>query len=160
MDMSPQKKQILADIVIQLRSRRGVALAAVTSNGFSLGYASEELCADREVVLAAVTQDGKALQLASEELRADREVVMAAVKQDRWALRLAPEELRADPMLLSWAKLSRAQSLWRQLRENLMLNNIGYYWLSQSMKAQLDEDGKALMLGSGAKRLRDEYESW
>ena len=28
------------------------------------------------------------------------------------------------------------------------------------MKAQLDQDGKARMLGRGAKRLRDEYELW
>ena len=55
------------------------------------------------------------------------------------------------------SKLSRSQSLWRQLREHVILSNIGYYWICESMKAQLRVDMEGSMLGRSTKRLRDEY---
>ena len=46
-----------------------VVLKAVTQNGMSLVYASDDLQNDKEVVLQAVAQNGKSLQFASEELQ-------------------------------------------------------------------------------------------
>ena len=71
-------------------------LTAVQQNGGALGYASEDLRADREVVLAAVQQNGRALHYASGDLRADHEVVLTAVRQNVTALCCASEDLRAD----------------------------------------------------------------
>ena len=78
------------------REHRRLVLAAVTINGLTLEYASEELRADRDVVLAAVTRSGWALKHASLELRADRDVVLAAVERCCLAITQASEELRAD----------------------------------------------------------------
>ena len=48
-----------------------MVLTAVKRCGWALGFASEELQADREVVLAAVKQNVRAVECASEELQAE-----------------------------------------------------------------------------------------
>lgn len=62
-------------------------LAAVGVGGYQLGYASDDLRADRGVVLEAVHQTGMARQFASENLRADFDVVFAALFQSCDALK-------------------------------------------------------------------------
>ena len=54
------------------------ALAAVTRNGYALGYVSERLKDDKDVVLAADTQNGNALTYAPKRLQDDKDVVLAA----------------------------------------------------------------------------------
>lgn len=63
----------------QLQRDREVVLAAVSSAGKALCYASVKLQIDKAIVIAAVTQDGSALRFASRELQADWEVLAAAV---------------------------------------------------------------------------------
>ena len=105
-----------------------------------------------------MTQYGHALMYASKELRADREVVLAAVTQDGDALKWASKELQVDPHLLSWGKLTWAQSRWRRLRERFcVLDPIGTYWYQQTMKASSTPDGEPRMIGVGAKRARADY---
>ena len=65
---------------------RKVVLAAVTTGGRALEWASLGLKGDKEVVLAAVKQNGKALRFASDDMKADKEVVLAAVEQNGLAL--------------------------------------------------------------------------
>ena len=88
--------------------------------------------------------------------------MLAAVKSaGDVGLQHASSELKADPVLRSWSTLTRAQRRWRQLREHYRaLDPIGTYWYQQTMRAIFDADGKAVvMVGSGAKRMRSEYES-
>jgi len=80
-----------------------VVLAAVTTNGYALEYASDELKADKEIVLAAVTSVGYALQYAADDLKADKEVVLAAVKDEGIALKFALGGLGQDPDCLKAA---------------------------------------------------------
>ena len=69
-------------------------------------------------------------------------------------------ELQADPLLQSWSTLTSVQRRWRQLREHYrVLDPIGTYWYQQTMRAIFDAGGKAVVVGSGAKRMRSEYES-
>ena len=59
-----------------------------------LGYASEELRADKEVVLAALKQSDKAFRYVSGELKTDKEIVLAALNHKHyWLLRYTTEEL-------------------------------------------------------------------
>jgi len=48
-------------------------MAAVTQNGFTLQFASEDFREDKEVVMAAVAQDGGALGWVSDELKEDKQ---------------------------------------------------------------------------------------
>ena len=66
-------------------------------------------------MLAWVAEDGRALERASDELRADREVVLAAVAQCGDAVRHASKELRADCYIVSFAKSTPPQKLWKLL---------------------------------------------
>ena len=76
------------------------------------------------------------------------------------ALKHASSELKVDPVLRSWSTLTRAQRRWRQLREHsLVLDPIGSYWYQQTMRAVVNAEGRAVMVGRGAKRMRSEYES-
>ena len=65
-------------------------------------HAASELIADKEVVIAAVSTDGHALEYASDDLQADKEVVLAAAKSDDpfghgyMILEYASDELKAD----------------------------------------------------------------
>ena len=105
-----------------------------------------------------MTQNGHALYWASKKLRADREVVLAAVTQTGYALGYASKKLQADPHLVSWSKLTLAQSRWRRLRERFcVLDPIGTYWYQQTMKASFTPDGEPQMIGVGAKRARADY---
>jgi hypothetical protein len=79
-----------------LKADKEVVLAAVTSDGLALEYASKVLKADKEVVLAAVTSDGSAFEYASEELKADKEFLLAALTSNIGALKYASEEFKAD----------------------------------------------------------------
>ena len=135
-----------------------LVLSAVQRNGGALEFASEALRADKEVVLAAVQNHGYALQFASDALRNDKEVVLAAVQQYGRALECASKALQNDQNMLSWAELSRAESLWRKYRERYLTERILQYWGQQTMKAGFDADGKAIMQGRGAKRAREEYQ--
>ena len=146
-----------------LRGEREVVMAAVTAlqvdGDYALCYASVELCGDREVVMAAVQRDGGALKCASDDLRGDREVVTVAVKHGGDHLEFAHAELRADPYLQSWQYLSSSQAAWRRLRDHFrVVRPLAMWWSDLTMKATLDENGQAKMVGCGAKRLRDEYE--
>ena len=118
---------------------------------------SREMRSDREVVYESVKQFGVTLAFVSDELRADRDIVLAAVQKHGLALKFASPELRADPVLRSWAKLKRPLCLWRKLREQVSARVIVAYWEGQCMKAVI-KDGRAVMVGRAAKRLRDEYE--
>ena len=144
-----------------LKADREIVLAAVQRYGFALKYAATPLEDDREIVLAAVQQHGEALYYAAAPLKADREIVLAAVKSaGDDALKHASVPLKVDPLLRSWSTLTRAQRRWRQLREHsLVLDPIGSYWYQQTMRAVVDAEGRAVMVGRGAKRMRSEYES-
>jgi hypothetical protein len=143
-----------------LMADRDIVLAAV-QHDFALKYAAAPLRADREIVLAAVQQHGGALEFTTAELRGDAQVVLAAVKSaGDEALKHASSELKVDPVLRSWSTLTRAQRRWRQLREHsLVLDPIGSYWYQQTMRAVVNAEGRAVMVGRGAKRMRSEYES-
>jgi len=64
-------------------------MEAVKQDGEALGYASDELRANKDVVLAAVQQHGGALWYASNELKNDPDIKAAAkqanqAKQDQF----------------------------------------------------------------------------
>ena len=73
-----------------------MVLAAVTTSGYALEYACEELKADKEVVLVAVNSIGDALEYASEELKNDKEVVIEAVFSYPDAVEFASEGLKKE----------------------------------------------------------------
>jgi len=77
-------------------SDREVVLQAVTSSGWALQHASEELRADRAVVEKAVKQNGLALKFAVAELTADVEVALAAVSQCGRAFQYCSDLLQTD----------------------------------------------------------------
>jgi hypothetical protein len=72
------------------------ALAAVTTNGYALMYASAALKDDRQVVLAAVENVGLALRWASPEAQLDKAVVLSALKANCFAMEHAAPQLRGD----------------------------------------------------------------
>ena len=78
-------------------------MKAVSSTGFALKSATEELKGDPEIVMKAVSNHGRALQYATEELKADPEIVMRAVSQDGYALRYAAPEFKGDKEMMQHA---------------------------------------------------------
>ena len=137
-----------------------LVLAAVKQDGSALKYAAEVLQADREIVLAAVKQHGSVLEYAAAGLQADREIVLAAVKRFGLAIWYASGALRTDPKLRSWVGLTRAQSLWRKLREHCATQAIGTWWRQQGYRVHMGENDKAIPFGRGAKRARVQFEAW
>lgn len=61
--------------MINENSTKREVLEAVKQDGWSLGYASDELRGDKNVVLAAVKNNQTAFDLASEELQKDLDVI-------------------------------------------------------------------------------------
>ena len=80
----------------ELRSDREIVMAAVSENPYSLQYASEELRSDREIVMTAGIRFGNTLEYALGACLGDREIVMKAVSKNGKLLRFASEELRSD----------------------------------------------------------------
>ena len=138
---------------------KDVLLAAVQTDGEALEWADDELKNDKEVVLAAVQESGKALQWASKEMKHEKEVVLTAVQEWAFAMKYASDALQNDREILSWASLTKGQSLWRKLREHSLLDTLVKYWGQQTMKATFDASGNPIMQGRGAKRAREEFES-
>jgi len=75
-----------------------IVMAAVTTNGYALQFASQELRSNWEIVKAAVSGAGAGgcLQFASPELRSDAAIVLAAVSSDAYAAAYASASLCAD----------------------------------------------------------------
>ena len=113
---------------------------------------------DKNFVLNKIKENGEALEYASDDLKNDKEVVLVAVQENGLALLFASYELKKDREILSWAKLSRGESLWRKCREWSRLKRICEFWEQQTMKATFDANGNATMQGRGAKRAREEFE--
>jgi len=84
--------------------------------------------------------------------------VLAAVQNYEYALDYASKKLKKDREILSWARLTKGQRLWRKCRERSRLKRICEFWEQQTMKATFDAKGNAIMQGRGAKRAREEYE--
>ena len=91
-----------------LRRERVVAMAAVSADGFSLEYASQQLREDVVVVTVAVRQSGRALQFERDKLRNNIQIATRAAKNDGQALEFASEALRNDG--------GGASSIWRLLK--------------------------------------------
>ena len=68
------------------QANHDVILAAVTSDGGALQFASVELQGNQEIVLAAVNQKALALLYAADALKADRNFVLEVVKRNALAL--------------------------------------------------------------------------
>jgi hypothetical protein len=69
-----------------LKLDRDIIMAACSTYGDCLGYASDDLKADYELVLAAVKNRGYALKFAAATLRDDVTICEAAVTNDGYAL--------------------------------------------------------------------------
>ena len=67
---------------------------ALSHNGRSLQYASEDLQADEEIVLVAVYQNGCALEFSKGDLNADKKVVLLAVAENSFAMHWASNDLQ------------------------------------------------------------------
>jgi hypothetical protein len=68
---------------IHLRDDRDVVMAAVSSDGLALKYASRRLRDDQAIVLAAIAQTEDAIEYASPRLvDKDKDVVLAAITEN------------------------------------------------------------------------------
>ena len=133
--------------------RDRVLEALEKKGGWVLQYAADALQADREVVLAAVKQQGGALKHASDALRGDKQVVLAAVKGYGHALEYASDALKSDALLLRLARLpNRGRRNWHVFKVRFTVRAAIAYWsmLAGKDDAHFDEDGRAVMAGSGA----------
>jgi hypothetical protein len=73
-----------------------VARIAVSQNGLSIAYVSQDNQNNFDIAMAAVKQKGLALRFASHELRNQREIVNAAVKQFGMAILLSNKAFQQD----------------------------------------------------------------
>ena len=140
-------EDVIANIVTK-EYEKEVVLAAVTNDGYALGYASEVLQNDREIVLAALKSDGEALQYVSEELKNDKEIVLAAVKNKGRALKYANTEFRNDKEVVLTAVKNDAGTL-KYVSEELQNDK-------EIVLAAVSEDGEALEYAS--EELRNDKE--
>ena len=149
----------------ELQADKDVVLAAVKCVGDALAWASDALKADKEVVIealkqygddkeeGAVKQCGWALQHPLGGLQVDKEVVLAAVKQNGRALKYAAEALKSDALLLRLARLpNRGRRNWHVFKVRFTVRAAIAYWsmLAGKDDTHFDEDGRAVMAGSGA----------
>ena len=145
----------------RLQSDPDVVLAAVSQDGWALQYAPS--CqGDRGIVLAAVSRTGSALQYAP-SFQGDRAIVLAAVSRNGSALQYAPS-LQGD----------RAIALAAVSRDGMALRHAPSFQGDRAIvKAAVKENGAALNLAapmlqsdkevldvitSNAVRFRDAYE--
>ena len=101
------------------------------------------------MVMAAVESNGLALQYASPVLRRDPAVVRTAVAQNATAMYYADESVK------------RARQRWATLRLNWKVRNALIWWLATSAhdEAHFDDDGKAVLTGSGARAAKRDYDT-
>ena len=71
-----------------------IVTKAVKTNGSALQFASQELKSNKGVVLAAVNKNCNAILWSSEELKNDIEILSVAVRQNHCALKFVPYNLR------------------------------------------------------------------
>lgn len=90
----------LKNIPINFRDDFDIVLVAVSKNGISLEFSSENLKNNYEIVLAAITQNGTSLQYASNELKNNKKIVVFAMNQHQNNFKYASELLRNDQELL------------------------------------------------------------
>ena len=114
---------------------REVVLQAVSSSGWALQYAAEELRADRTVVQAAVSQNGLALKFAAKDVAADMEVALAAVSQCGRAFQYCADLLQTDRAFALSAVQANGHSL-KYIAEELQDEEI--------VRVAVDQCGTAL----------------
>jgi len=85
---NPEKNKILLKHAVTFQDDRDVVLAAVTSCGCALKWASKEVRNNRDVVLAALKHNATAIKYVSAALKTDRLVLSTALdnKQNRLSL--------------------------------------------------------------------------
>ena len=121
--------------------------------------ASIRLKSDKDLVLRAVRQKGYTLLHASAELKDDRDVVRTAVLQWPDSIMYASDRLKRDTEILYISKMDAAQRKWYIVRQYVWVDSIVQFWVQCTMKATFDANGTFSLIGAGAKRLRNEFET-
>jgi hypothetical protein len=117
---------------------------------------------DREFISSAIEVDPYAYNVASDELKQDRDLCLRAiirskdVEMKQSIFERAPNNLRNDPILQSWVALPKGKTLWRIVRERHRILHICEFMVALTMRATFDIDGRATMVGCGARRMRKE----
>lgn len=88
------ERDIISDEKKNFINNFEIVFAAVSQNGLSLDYASNELKNNFEIVSAAVNQNGKAIEFVSEELQMNMTLIVNALAQTSEAIWYIPFKFR------------------------------------------------------------------
>ena len=106
-------------------------------------------------------QRGFVLHYASDALKADKEVVLEAVKQSRFALHYAADALQSDALFLRLKREScRGRRNLHVFKVKFAIRAVVAYWSKVAGKddAYFDDEGEAVMAGSGARAAKRSFE--